>query len=198
MEFRLPTWSMKMDKIEVPDHMEYHPEINGGLFTHKKDQCLGENCTIHNVSDHHMKDWPQNWRGDRRIMERICEHGIGHPDPDDIRVAAGDNVHGCDGCCFPDGFQDEDRMTFNVSLFSYLDETKVIADAIIEYVSARTGFEGTFEEVLVGQWEGFPVATPQIGFRDENGVLVDTIYVGDSVHASHTGIIEIKRKSSNA
>lgn len=30
------------------------------------------------------------------MMERMCPHGIGHPDPDEITL---DVVHGCDGCC---------------------------------------------------------------------------------------------------
>jgi hypothetical protein len=36
-------------------------------------------------------------------MERICEHGCGHPDPDDHRILTGedDGIHGCDGCCAP-------------------------------------------------------------------------------------------------
>ena len=66
------------------------------LRTHAAGTCLGEFCTIHNPSDHHMKAWPQTWRGDRRLMERICPHGVGHPDPDDLNP---DTVHGCDGCC---------------------------------------------------------------------------------------------------
>lgn len=64
--------------------------------THNKIKCMNEYCTLHNFSDHHMIDWPQNWRPDRKIMERICPHGIGHPDPDDI---TDDKTHGCDGCC---------------------------------------------------------------------------------------------------
>jgi hypothetical protein len=33
-------------------------------------------------------------------MERVCPHGVGHPDPDDINVILGpEKVHGCDGCC---------------------------------------------------------------------------------------------------
>ena len=44
-----------------------------------------------------MRDWPQHFRDDRGIMERICPHGVGHPDPDDY--LAGDGMHGCDGCC---------------------------------------------------------------------------------------------------
>lgn len=31
-------------------------------------------------------------------MERICPHGVGHPDPD-CMYAKRDTVHGCDGCC---------------------------------------------------------------------------------------------------
>jgi hypothetical protein len=68
------------------------------LIVHPKTKCKGQNCCIHNPSDHHMRDWPQNWRGDRNLMERICPHGIGHPDPDDPNP---DKVHGCDGCCDP-------------------------------------------------------------------------------------------------
>lgn len=60
-------------------------------------------CVIHRPSEHHMRGWPLNWRWDRGIFERICEHGIGHPDPDDAayRHSVGDHdtVHGCDGCC---------------------------------------------------------------------------------------------------
>jgi len=70
-------------------------------FTHPEDKCLGEVCTIHNRSNHAMREFPQHWRADRMIIERICTHGIGHPDPDEYRVLIGedDGVHGCDGCC---------------------------------------------------------------------------------------------------
>lgn len=68
------------------------------VHVHSEQKCAGEACCIHNPSDHHMRDWPQSWRSDRRIMERICEHGVGHPDPDEINP---DTLHGCDGCCIP-------------------------------------------------------------------------------------------------
>jgi hypothetical protein len=73
------------------------------LYVHNEAQCFGEVCTIHNRSSHHMRDFRQHWRGDRGIMERTCEHGVGHPDPDDYRIYTGDDhgVHGCDGCCKP-------------------------------------------------------------------------------------------------
>lgn len=70
------------------------------LQCHHPDACSGEYCTMHNRSDHNMRSWPQNWRGDVGYMERICPHGIGHPDPDCYyRRTHGDVVHGCDGCC---------------------------------------------------------------------------------------------------
>lgn len=72
---------------------------------HTPDKCAGRPCVLHNPSDHHMRDWPLVWRGDRRIMERKCPHRIGHPDPDDLAyqlsIGADSGVHGCDGCCRP-------------------------------------------------------------------------------------------------
>lgn len=78
--------------------------------THDPALCEGRACVIHNPSAHYMADFPTHWREDRGIMERICPHGVGHPDPDDmafIRSTRGDDaastegVHGCDGCCTP-------------------------------------------------------------------------------------------------
>lgn len=68
---------------------------------HEADKCLGEFCPIHKVSDHPLKDAPQRWRRDKGSMERVCVHGIGHPDPDDYKARAVKSVHGCDGCCVP-------------------------------------------------------------------------------------------------
>lgn len=71
---------------------------------HLASKCAGQPCVIHAPSDHHMVTWPTHWRADRALMERICPHGIGHPDPDHMfHVVSGDRkaegVHGCDGCC---------------------------------------------------------------------------------------------------
>lgn len=79
---------------------------------HDEQSCAGRTCIIHNPSSHHMRDWLLNWRQpdpwgiDMKDahFERICQHGIGHPDPDDLQyhVMLGRNymsIHGCDGCC---------------------------------------------------------------------------------------------------
>lgn len=80
----------------------------GVLKTHSESYCsgpIGENgrpiCCVHNPSKHHMVTWPQNWRGDKGMMERMCLHGVGHPDPDDVKVIKTEwaGIHGCDGCC---------------------------------------------------------------------------------------------------
>lgn len=73
------------------------------VYTHSATGCLGQPCTIHNRTEHSMRAFPQHWRDDRGIMERICPHGVGHPDPDDYRVRLSpyEGVHGCcqDRCC---------------------------------------------------------------------------------------------------
>lgn len=74
------------------------------MKTHDESKCAGQHCCIHNPSDHHMRDWPMLWRADKGVMERICPHGCGHPDPDDAayqeRIGKNYlNIHGCDGCC---------------------------------------------------------------------------------------------------
>lgn len=73
------------------------PGGNGQFLenVHSVRSCTGPPCVIHSPSDHHMRDWPLYWRNDASKFERICPHGIGHPDPDDL----GPGVHGCDGCC---------------------------------------------------------------------------------------------------
>jgi hypothetical protein len=83
--------------------------LEGGevIYAHPRKDCVGRSCCVHNPSAHHMFAWPQHFRADRALTERICPHGIGHPDPDDLyykRLMAGtddtaDGVHGCDGCC---------------------------------------------------------------------------------------------------
>jgi hypothetical protein len=47
---------------------------------------------------------PLFWDDRKRILERICSHGIGHPDKDAAEylesIGKGhENVHNCDGCC---------------------------------------------------------------------------------------------------
>jgi hypothetical protein len=78
-----------------------HPVVGGKVTNvHSPLNCAGEHCCIHNPSEHHMVGWPQSWDSTKRQMERVCPHGVGHPDPDDPAsgTRAG-SVHGCDGCC---------------------------------------------------------------------------------------------------
>lgn len=72
------------------------------LIVHQRDICAGEHCCIHSPSDHPLNMAVLNWRG--YVMERICGHGAGHPDPDDLawRDRMGwdaPRAHRCDGCC---------------------------------------------------------------------------------------------------
>jgi hypothetical protein len=83
------------------------------LNTHGKDQCSGTPCSVHSPSNHPLSASPRDWRPERALMERICSHGVHHPDPDDRahweRRLGGDPAarefldartdHPCDGCC---------------------------------------------------------------------------------------------------
>lgn len=106
----LPIFSLKVvdfiqQTVKVSKVMELVTLENSDeqLYTHPNFACGGKHCTIHNRSDHSMRSFPQHWRSDRAIMERICPHGIGHPDPDEYKLNRANNwtefVHGCDGCC---------------------------------------------------------------------------------------------------
>jgi hypothetical protein len=87
--------------------LEHSPVI---LMAHGPDRCKGEKCALHNRSSHGMRAFMQHWRSDRQLMERICPHGVGHPDPDQWdylvkkygkRHASAEFVHGCcwERCC---------------------------------------------------------------------------------------------------
>jgi hypothetical protein len=97
---------------EIPEGMErYDPENNNiqHMVVHAAGTCrYPDRCVVHNKSQHHMRSWPQWWREDRGMFERLCPHGIGHPDPDQVyywrmtlvgRYANAEEVHGCDMCC---------------------------------------------------------------------------------------------------
>lgn len=88
----------------------YGMERTAKVRIHDRETCGGKLCPFHKPSKHHMAKWPKVWRTDRRdsLIERKCEHGVGHPDPDSlafIRSRDGDKSaerseqHGCDGCC---------------------------------------------------------------------------------------------------
>ena len=92
--------------------------LKRGKF-HSKEVCVAsrvkgtpEHCFLHNPSEHKMRDWPIVVRS-TTLIERTCEHGVGHPDPDSAaylnwyykveKTQHGWGVHGCDGCCTPEG-----------------------------------------------------------------------------------------------
>ena len=77
------------------------------IWAHDSSQCAQDSvCSIHNPSAAAEAIGVRHWRNDRKMMERICTHGIGHPDPDQVsywKSVGLDTftlgVHGCDGCC---------------------------------------------------------------------------------------------------
>ena len=83
------------------------------MNVHPAGACEGRPCPIHRPSVHHMRDWPTAFRDNtpsRTLIERVCDHGVHHPDPDHLRYVAEtlgpeaaviEARHECDGCCSP-------------------------------------------------------------------------------------------------
>lgn len=99
------TWDLYGNAISTGD---VFGEVHHGtiVHTHGADECAGTHCPLHNPSDHPLNHAPMVFRMDRGgLIERMCEHGVGHPDPDSVwyfRTIQGDDtagIHGCDGCC---------------------------------------------------------------------------------------------------
>lgn len=76
------------------------------INTHDPAKCAGRPCVVHSPTQHSMSDRPVMYRADRGIFERVCVHGVGHPDPDQESFWEDTGqeyqaIHGCDGCCAP-------------------------------------------------------------------------------------------------
>jgi len=76
------------------------------VTVHAQSECAGEYCALHNPSDHPLRDAPMVLRLDKgALIERTCEHGVGHSDPDSVafftRIGKDPEMfdHSCDGCC---------------------------------------------------------------------------------------------------
>ena len=88
------------------DDARFGVPMGGGVLigVHPVTACAGAPCCIHSPSEHPLRTAPLNWRADRRIKERICRHGVGHDDPDDLTYrrsigSEASGIHACCGCC---------------------------------------------------------------------------------------------------
>lgn len=73
---------------------------------HSIKDCTGDTCIVHNPSDTvaNREGWGYDFR-ETGVVERTCDHGVGHPDKDSVaylELTTGEThwgIHGCDGCC---------------------------------------------------------------------------------------------------
>jgi hypothetical protein len=67
--------------------------------THPAGACFGARCTIHNMSDHSMRNLEQVWHSGH--MWRRCMHNGLHPDPDEFPLPKEGDNHVCctEHCC---------------------------------------------------------------------------------------------------
>lgn len=80
------------------------------MQVHPPQACRGQTCCVHNPSEHPLRTAALTWNALTATMNRVCSHGLVHPDPDDIAFKErtlgpsdvwGYGVHTCDGCCWP-------------------------------------------------------------------------------------------------
>lgn len=85
--------------------------VSNGLLkgVHSPSNCADQpwGCWVHTPKSHALASAPIRWRDDKGTAERICDHGISHPDPQDVAywwsIRGRDvTVHACDGCCGPE------------------------------------------------------------------------------------------------
>jgi len=75
-----------------------YTDIDGKSFVlHAADSCIGT-CPFHKPTEHSMSDWPSTFNWDMMRLDRVCEHGLHHPDPDTPQELCSVE-HECDGCC---------------------------------------------------------------------------------------------------
>lgn len=78
---------------------------NGQILVnvHPAEACEGRWCVVHDpLPTYDRADL--YWRNDRGIFEVICDHGVGHPAPEQylywsLTDQMWQGIHGCDGCC---------------------------------------------------------------------------------------------------
>ena len=87
----------------LPNGREKWRLVGGEILTnvHRSGNCQSPPCSIHSPSRHHMRTWPLHMDHTSGFMERLCEHGLPHLDPDSAAQFP-DAVHLCDGCCDQD------------------------------------------------------------------------------------------------
>lgn len=114
----IPQRVLGQDGRKESNVMELYIDGTGQrIHVHDKEDCQGHDCVVHSPSNHHMRGWATHYRRDRGFTERVCVHGVGHIDPDDMSFLRGVyeskgkdhshlGIHGCDGCCSPSTNQD--------------------------------------------------------------------------------------------
>lgn len=109
---------------------------------HPFDKCIGEFCTIHNMSDHPLRNMAQHWNG--AYMERInLDTGDIWPDPDDPHKPEFPNAARCTVC-------DEVLYSRRVHDFVSCSGGHIFIDGGSQYM--RCGFDDVSNFEMIREW----------------------------------------------
>lgn len=87
------------------------PKVSRLNFVHSQMACAYRHCAIHGTASiHPLSMEPLIWDDDYQTVQRLCAHGIKHPDKDNVdyfeEIGGFPYVHNqCDGCCTEEGYK---------------------------------------------------------------------------------------------
>lgn len=91
----------RLDIIQVPRNPTNVTISSGQILynVHPETECFGQACAIHHPSDHPLNTAEMEYR--KRKLYRICDHGVAHPDVDDLswRQRTRRRVQAVHECC---------------------------------------------------------------------------------------------------
>ena len=100
-------------QVRIPD------DLLDDLDLDAQDRGVSRAEMLRRVLTGRYTDWP--WtatltRGSG-VVEHVCTHGVGHPDPASAEELADETlaVHGCDGCCQQSGWVEAVALWWDVS-----------------------------------------------------------------------------------
>lgn len=159
--------------------------------THHPSKCEGQSCSVHNPTEHVLSKGAQIWNDDDKMMERVCNHYMKHPDFDDVtyhRDVLGEKnygKHNCDGCC---GL--EEKYVVHLTDGSHL---SVPSEHLSEYLAnsrrAGHGVVSTTKLLTVNELDELLAQSGQLGKKD---VIPDgyQIWTCDCVNGDETWFYE--------
>lgn len=162
-EFRFPGFdpTIAYDKIRV---LVIEPEFRGSVIlnVHAVEKCAGRRCVIHKPTSHALHTKALVWRDKLLRMDRLCDHQITHPDPDDLWFKAAHQgwqaadiaaelrtEHDCDGCCITEQRNNPMLIPADMLMPAGLPASGAVLKVRAQYIGAEQGIDEEQEWLIL-------------------------------------------------